>query len=181
MLAAGGTGYLYRHTTNPDIATGDGIALGYEAGAAVANLEFVQFHPTALDFGRDPAPLASEALRGEGALLVNGEGHRFMPALHDDAELAPRDIVARGVFAEIRAGHGAYLDCRKAIGDGFADKFPTVYRYCSEAGLDPRHDLLPIVPAAHYHMGGILTDKDGKTSISLQELHGTGKEYQPDD
>ena len=165
VLATGGIGGLYAVTTNPQYARGEALSMAARAGAAIADAEFVQFHPTALDFGRDPAPLASEALRGEGALLVNGEGHRFMPALHNDAELAPRDIVARGVFAEIRAGHGAYLDCRKAIGDGFADKFPTVDRYCSEAGFDPRHDLLPIVPAAHYHMGGVATNLEGRSSL----------------
>ncbi len=165
VLATGGIGGLYAVTTNPAYARGEALAMAARAGATIADAEFVQFHPTALDFGRDPAPLASEALRGEGALLVNGEGHRFMPTLHQDAELAPRDIVARGVFAEIRAGRGAYLDCRKAIGDSFAEKFPTVFRYCSEAGLDPRHDLLPIVPAAHYHMGGIATNLDGRSSL----------------
>lgn len=165
VVATGGIGGLYAVTTNPAYARGEALAMAARAGAAIADAEFVQFHPTALDFGRDPAPLASEALRGEGAWLVNGEQHRFMTALHQDAELAPRDIVARGVFAEIRAGRGAYLDCREAIGESFKEKFPTVYRYCSEAGLDPRHDLLPIVPAAHYHMGGIATNLDGRSTL----------------
>ena len=165
VVATGGIGGLYAVTTNPAYARGEALAMAARAGATIADAEFVQFHPTALDFGRDPAPLASEALRGEGAKLVNGEGQRFMSALHQDSELAPRDIVARGVFAEIRAGRGAYLDCREAIGDSFAEKFPTVYRYCSEAGFDPRHDLLPIVPAAHYHMGGIATNLDGRSTL----------------
>jgi L-aspartate oxidase len=165
VLATGGVGGLYAVTTNPTYARGEALAMAARAGAAIADAEFVQFHPTALDFGRDPAPLASEALRGEGALLINGDGHRFMPAIHEGAELAPRDIVARGVFAEILAGRGAFLDCRSAIGDAFADKFPTVYRYCAEAGIDPRRDLLPIVPAAHYHMGGIATNLDGRSSF----------------
>ncbi len=113
VLATGGVGALYALTTNPPQANGAALAMGARAGARIADAEFVQFHPTAIDIGRDPAPLATEALRGEGAILVNRAGERFMPALHKDAELAPRDIVARGVFAEIAAGRGAYLDATR--------------------------------------------------------------------
>jgi L-aspartate oxidase len=131
----------------------------------IADPEFVQFHPTAIMVGRDPAPLATEALRGEGATLINDKGERFMPARHPLAELAPRDIVARGVFAEISAGRGAFLDAREALGARFAEKFPTVYASCLAAGLDPAREPIPIAPAAHYHMGGIAVDAKGRTSL----------------
>ena len=125
----------------------------------------MQFHPTAIDIGRDPAPLATEALRGEGAMLINRAGERFMLKLHKDAELAPRDIVARGVFAEIAAGRGAYLDARAAIGRDFPEHFPTVYAACMEGGIDPVSQPIPIAPAEHYHMGGVWTDAHGRTSL----------------
>jgi L-aspartate oxidase len=162
VLATGGAGQLYAVTTNPKEAWGSGLAMGYKAGATLANMEFVQFHPTAIDIGRDPAPLATEALRGEGASLVDRDGRRFMLDLHPDAELAPRDIVARGVFSAIKAGRGAFLDCRTSIGRHFPDLFPTVYATCKSAGIDPVVDLIPIAPAAHYHMGGIWTDENGR-------------------
>jgi L-aspartate oxidase len=165
VLATGGIGNLYAVTTNPPEAQGIGLAMAARAGARIADAEFVQFHPTALDVGVDPAPLATEALRGEGATLVNTAGQRFMLNLHKDAELAPRDIVARGVFAEIRAGRGAFLDAREAIGAEFPDKFPTVTAACHRAGIDPVHDLIPVVPAEHYHMGGVATDAHGATSL----------------
>ena len=165
VLAVGGSGHLYAVTTNPAEAEGAGLAMAARAGAVIADPEFVQFHPTALDVGRDPAPLATEALRGEGASLVNRSGERFMLKLHPLAELAPRDVVARGVHAEIAAGRGAFLDCRQAIGAEFAAKFPTVYTYCRDAGIDPAKDLIPIAPAAHYHMGGVLTDANGRTTL----------------
>lgn len=178
VLATGGVGGLFALTTNPAYARGEAIAFGARAGAIIADPEFVQFHPTALDVGIDPAPLATEALRGEGARLVNRAGQRFMPALHPDAELAPRDIVARGVFAEIMAGRGAYLDCRTAIGSAFEKRFPTVYGHCRAAGLDPATDLLPVAPAAHYHMGGVATDLSGRTNIeglwAVGEVASTG-------
>jgi L-aspartate oxidase len=135
------------------------------AGAIIADAEFVQFHPTAIDIGRDPAPLATEALRGEGAILVNRSGERFMQALHADAELAPRDIVARAVFAEIQAGRGAFLDGRKEPGARFAEDFPGVTEICTSAGINPARDLIPICPAEHYHMGGIWTDARGRSSL----------------
>jgi L-aspartate oxidase len=164
VLATGGTGALYAVTTNPPEARGNGVAVAAQAGAVVADLEFVQFHPTAIDVGLDPAPLATEALRGEGATLVNRHGDRFMAPLHPDAELAPRDIVARGVFDELQSGRGAFLDCRIAVGARFAEKFPKVHEACLAAGIDPARELIPVAPAAHYHMGGVLTDANGRTS-----------------
>ena len=165
VLCSGGIGQLYAVTTNPGQSRGGGTGMAARAGALIADPEFVQFHPTAIDVGRDPAPLATEALRGEGAVLVNGQGHRFMTDLHADGELAPRDIVARGIFAEVQAGRGAFLDASKAIGRHFSERFPTVYRSCMEAGIDPSTQPIPVVPAAHYHMGGVLTDADGRTSL----------------
>ncbi|MGY4615301.1 aspartate oxidase [Bradyrhizobium sp. USDA 4472] len=155
VLATGGIGHLYAVTTNPAQANGSGLAIAARAGAVIADTEFVQFHPTAIMVGRDPAPLATEALRGEGATLINGNGERFMAAQHPLAELAPRDIVARGVFAEIAAGRGAFLDARQALGAHFAEKFPTVHASCIAAGIDPAIEAIPIAPAVHYHMGGI--------------------------
>jgi L-aspartate oxidase len=165
VLATGGIGHLYAVTTNPVEASGLGLAIAARAGAVIADPEFVQFHPTAIMAGRDPAPLATEALRGEGAVLVNESGERFMAKLHPLAELAPRDIVARGVFAEIAAGRGAFLDASKALGARFAEKFPTVYASCISAGIDPAAQPIPIAPAAHYHMGGIAVDERGRTSL----------------
>ncbi len=165
VLATGGTGGLYAVTTNPAYARGEAIAFAARAGAVIADAEFVQFHPTAMDIGIDPAPLATEALRGEGATLVNAAGDRFMPRHHPDAELGPRDIVARGVFEEIAARRGAFLDCRTAIGARFPEAYPTVYGHCRAAGIDPARDLIPVAPAAHYHMGGIATDQTGRSSV----------------
>lgn len=164
-LCSGGIGHLYAVTTNPAEARGQGLGMAARAGAVVADPEFVQFHPTAIDIGHDPAPLATEALRGDGALLINSAGERFMTAIHPDAELAPRDVVARGVFAEIMAGRGAFLDCREAIGKRFAEDFPTVNASCLAAGIDPAKQPIPVVPAVHYHMGGLLVDADGRTSL----------------
>ncbi|HEY2229406.1 MAG TPA: L-aspartate oxidase [Xanthobacteraceae bacterium] len=165
VLASGGIGHLYQVTTNPPQARGGGLAIAASAGARIADAEFVQFHPTAIAIGRDPAPLASEAIRGEGASLINGTGQRFMAKLHPQAELAPRDVVARGVFAEIAAGRGAYLDAHAAIGASFADRFPTVYQSCLAAGIDPTRAPIPVAPAAHYHMGGVETDRRGRASL----------------
>ena len=165
VLATGGIGHLYAVTTNPVEASGSGLAIAARAGAVIADPEFVQFHPTAMMVGRDPAPLATEALRGEGATLINDKGERFMLARHELAELAPRDIVARGVFAEIETGHGAFLDARSALGAQFAEKFPTVYASCIAAGIDPAKQPIPVAPAAHYHMGGISVDAHGRTSL----------------
>lgn len=164
VLATGGAGQLYAITTNPRESRGEGIAIAAGAGAVIADAEFVQFHPTAIDIGRDPAPLATEALRGEGATLVNGRGERFMRQVHADAELAPRDIVTRAVQREIATERGAYLDCRK-LGPHFVESFPTVNAACREAGIDPTKEPIPIAPAAHYHMGGVLTDRSGRTTL----------------
>ncbi|MBN9596564.1 MAG: L-aspartate oxidase [Afipia sp.] len=165
VLATGGIGHLYAVTTNPAEAGGIGLAIAARAGAIIADPEFVQFHPTALNVGRDPAPLATEALRGEGAILINGKGERFMLARDPLAELAPRDIVARGVFAEVTSGRGAFLDATKALGATFAAKFPTVNASCMAAGIDPAKQPIPVAPAAHYHMGGIAVDRHGRTSL----------------
>jgi L-aspartate oxidase len=166
VLATGGIGALYAVTTNPPEARGTGLAIAARAGATVADTEFVQFHPTAIAIGRDPAPLATEALRGDGAILVNSRGERFMQRIHTDGELAPRDVVARGVFAEIAAGRGAFLDAREAIGAAFAERFPSVYASCMSAGIDPARDLIPIAPAEHYHMGGVAVDERGRSSLA---------------
>jgi len=178
ILALGGVGALYAVTTNPAYARGEAIAMAARAGAVIADPEFVQFHPTAIDAGIDPAPLATEALRGEGATLVNRQGERFMLAIDPRGELAPRDVVARGVHAEITAGRGAFLDCRDAIGARFDTAYPTVAAHCRAAGLDPVHDLIPVAPAEHYHMGGIATDARGRTSVpglwAVGEVAGTG-------
>ncbi len=165
VLATGGIGQLYAVTTNPKESRGDGLAMAARAGASIANAEFVQFHPTAIDFGKDPAPLATEALRGEGATLVDLSGQRFMLGRHRDAELAPRDIVARGVFEELMAGRRPALDATKAVGAQFPEKFPVVYAACRAAGLDPRRVPIPVTPAEHYHMGGIRTDADARSSL----------------
>jgi L-aspartate oxidase len=164
VLATGGAGQIFAITTNPSEARGEGIAIAARAGAVIADAEFVQFHPTAINVGRDPAPLATEALRGEGALLINARGERFMRALHEDAELAPRDVVARGVWREIQSGRGAFLDCRM-LGADFAARFPTVFAACMAAGIDPTREPIPVAPAAHYHMGGISTDARGRSSV----------------
>lgn len=165
VLATGGLGGLYAVTTNPMRAQGHGLAFAARAGAVICDPEFVQFHPTALDIGADPAPLATEALRGEGAVLVDKNGRAFMADYHKQAELAPRDIVARAVEAEIKAGRGAFLDARAAIGAAFPSRFPTVFAACQKAGVDPRKEPMPVAPAAHYHMGGVAADLDGKTSV----------------
>ena len=162
VLATGGVGRLYRHTTNPREVAADGLAMAARSGVAIRDPEFVQFHPTALDTALDPLPLLTEALRGEGATLVDDSGRRYMPAVHPDAELAPRDVVARANWQQRREGP-IFLDVR-TIGAGFADRFPTVWAIAQRAGLDPRHDLLPVSPAQHYHMGGIASDDHGRTS-----------------
>ena len=165
VLATGGIGQLYRYTTNPPEATADGLALAARAGARLADIEFVQFHPTALAAGSDPLPLLTEALRGAGAMLVNEMDDRFMVAEHEAAELAPRDVVARAVWRQLQAGHTVFLDARAAIGARFSDHFPTAFAFCQRQGLDPRSDRLPVAPAAHYHMGGVAVDLLGRTSI----------------
>lgn len=165
ILCAGGSGGLYAITTNPKSSQGDAVAMAYRAGALIADPEFVQFHPTAIDIGRDPAPLATEALRGDGAHLVDARGRAFMNDYHPLGDLAPRDEVARAIHAEREAGRGAFLDCRKAVGAHFPDHFPTVFAACQSAGVDPRVAPIPVAPAMHYHMGGVVTDLWGRTSL----------------
>lgn len=165
IMAAGGVGALYEVTTNPTQARGGGIGMAARIGAVIADPEFVQFHPTAINVGKDPAPLATEALRGEGCTLVNDAGERFMLNVHEDAELAPRDVVAKAIYDEVSAGRGAWLDAREAVGEHMETEFPTVYGYCKDAGIDPAKDLIPVIPAAHYYMGGIFVDADGRSSV----------------
>ncbi|MBS0471779.1 MAG: L-aspartate oxidase [Proteobacteria bacterium] len=165
VFATGGLGALYAVTTNPLEARGEGLGMAARAGAMIADPEFVQFHPTAIAIGRDPAPLATEALRGEGAILINDRGERFMLDVHKDAELAPRDIVARALHRERAQGRKTYLDCTKAIGAAFAQRFPTVFAACKDAGIDPALQPIPVAPAAHYHMGGIASDERGRSSL----------------
>lgn len=161
VLATGGIGQLYARTTNPIEVTGDGIAMAARAGAKLADMEFVQFHPTGLDVGLDPVPLLTEALRGDGAVLVDDAGHRYMIDIHPDAELAPRDVVARANYE--RRGN-SFLDAR-CIGADFAERFPTVFAIAMEAGFDPRTDVLPVTAVQHYFMGGIAADPNGVTSL----------------
>jgi L-aspartate oxidase len=167
VLATGGMGQVYASTTNPTVSTGDGVALALRAGARVTDLEFVQFHPTALhgpSLG-DQQPLVSEALRGDGAYLVDGDGKRFMVGQHELAELAPRDVVAKGIFRQMRADgtDHVYLDARHV--PDLATHFPTITAFCLAAGVDPLTDLIPVAPAAHYASGGVRTDLHGRTSI----------------
>ncbi|QDY71632.1 L-aspartate oxidase [Qingshengfaniella alkalisoli] len=165
LLAGGGSGGLFAQTTNPPRICGQVIGLAARAGAILADPEFVQFHPTAFDIGVDPAPLATEALRGEGAVLINADGERFMTAIHPDAELAPRDIVARAIFAQRQVGKRPMLDTRDAIGGRIFSLFPGVAETCKKAGIDPTQSPIPITAAAHYHMGGVQTDAQGRASL----------------
>jgi L-aspartate oxidase len=164
VIATGGLGGLYAHTTNPAGAIGQGLVLAARAGAALADLEFVQFHPTALDVGQDPMPLISEAVRGEGATLIDESGLRFMAGL-GCAELEPRDIVSRAVWRHMGEGHRVFLDARRALGSRFATRFPAIEALCKQAGIDPATQAIPVRPAAHYHMGGIAVDAAGRTTV----------------
>jgi L-aspartate oxidase len=164
VIATGGLGGLYLHSTNPSSAIGQGLVLAARAGAALADLEFVQFHPTALDVGLDPMPLVSEAVRGEGATLIDETGFRFM-AGHGRAELEPRDVVSRAVWQHMQAGHTVFLDARAALGARFATRFPSIAASCAAAGIDPAMQPIPIRPAAHYHMGGISVDAKGRSTV----------------
>ncbi|MEN0652902.1 MULTISPECIES: L-aspartate oxidase [Hyphobacterium] len=165
VLAMGGAGGLWQVSTSPAGALGQAIAMAARIGAEIADPEFVQFHPTAMDLGRDPAPLATEALRGAGAVLIDRDGKALMDGVHDALDLAPRDIVARTVHRARQTGRKAFLDAREAIGQAFPDRFPTVFAACMDAGLDPRTTPIPVAPAAHYHMGGVFTGMDGETSL----------------
>ena len=163
VFATGGCGQVFRYTTNPMVATGDGYAIAHRAGVTLADMEFVQFHPTALDTPENPLALISEAVRGEGAILVNEKGVRFMLKEHRDAELAPRDVVSRAIYREQKRSR-VFLDARK-LGRGFTKRFPGIFALCGARGIDPRKDLIPVTPAAHYMMGGIATDLIGHSSM----------------
>ncbi|AWN34366.1 L-aspartate oxidase [Methylobacterium radiodurans] len=164
VLATGGLGALYAATTNPRGATGRGLALAARAGAVMRDMEFVQFHPTAIAAGADPMPLATEALRGEGARLVDERGEPVMAGVAG-GDLAPRDVVARGIFGALARGRTVYLDTRGALGSRMAARFPTVATLCAEASIDPAVQPIPVRPAAHYHMGGVKVDAQGATSV----------------
>lgn len=169
VLATGGIGGLFLHTTNPRGAIGLGLAMAARAGAALKDMEFVQFHPTGLDIGADPMPLVSEAVRGEGATLIDETGTRFMAGAGMEgsgrAELEPRDIVARAVWRHIQLGHRVFLDARTALGTRFVERFPGIASVCQAAGIDPVSTPIPIRPAAHFHMGGVATDASGRSSV----------------
>ncbi len=166
VLATGGSSGLYAQTTNPARIRGQGIGMAARAGARIADAEFVQFHPTAIDVGEDPTPLATEALRGEGAILIDSDGCRFMPEIHPDAELASRDTVARAVYLQAQAGKRPALDTREAIGAEIATHFPAVTEACLRNGVDPKREPIPVTAAAHYHMGGVETDLAGRSSLN---------------
>ncbi len=169
LLATGGLGQVYSNTTNPAVATGDGVAMAYGAGAEISDMEFVQFHPTALFLKGAPRFLLSEALRGEGAYLRNLELKRFMPKYHEAAELAPRDVVARAIAHELelvkRPDAAVYLDLTHLNAERVRKRFPMIYSTCMDYNIDIATELVPVRPAAHYAMGGVRTDLDGKTSI----------------
>lgn len=169
LLATGGLGQLYRNTTNPGVATGDGVAMAFRAGAEISDMEFVQFHPTALFLKNAPRFLLSEALRGEGAYLRNIEMHRFMTKYHPMAELAPRDVVARAIVHELEVSRAkepvVYLDLTHLDADHVKARFPRIYATCLEYNVDITTDLIPIRPAAHYAMGGVRSDLEGRASL----------------
>ena len=168
ILASGGAGQLYRESTNPKIATADGHAMAYRAGAALADMEMVQFHPTTLYVAGSSRALITEAVRGEGAYLVDHDGHRFMPDYHPDAELAPRDVVSRAIVEQIRKTHftHVFLDVRHLPAEPFRARFPQLDRLCQEFEIDITKDLIPIHPATHYMIGGVDADLIGRTSLS---------------
>jgi L-aspartate oxidase len=164
VLATGGYGGLYARTTTPTSLIGEGLALAWRAGAEIRDPEFVQFHPTAINVGLDPMPLATEALRGEGARLIDATGALLLGG-EPDADLQARDIVARAVHAAVASGQGAFLDARSAVGEAFPAHFPAVFATCMRAGLDPRFQPIPVAAAAHYSMGGIAAETDGATTL----------------
>ncbi|MCW5950647.1 MAG: L-aspartate oxidase [Propionibacteriaceae bacterium] len=160
VLATGGIGGLFQHTTNPLGSRGQGLGLAYRAGAVLRDLEMVQFHPTALDVATDPMPLVSEAVRGEGAFLVNERGEWVLAN-----PLSARDVVSRAEWAQLQAGHLVFLDAREHPGERFSELFPSIHKIAMTAGLDPTRDLLPVRPAAHYPMGGVAVDSDGQSTV----------------
>jgi L-aspartate oxidase len=168
ILCTGGAGQLFRYTTNPDIATGDGIAIAYRAGALIQDVEFIQFHPTALCYPGAPRFLISEAVRGEGAILRNITGERFMEKYHPQLELAPRDIVARAIVNEMELTKSTfvYIDFTHESEESVKHRFPTIYEFCLNYGLDLSSDWVPVAPAAHYMMGGVKTDLYGETAVA---------------
>ncbi|NLW50416.1 MAG: L-aspartate oxidase [Candidatus Brocadiaceae bacterium] len=167
VLATGGCGRIYRETSNPPVVTGDGLAMAFRAGASLQDMEFMQFHPTTLYVAGASRALISESLRGEGGVLRNRAGERFMDRYHPDAELAPRDVVSRSIIEELRrTGHTCvYLDVRTMSADYLATRFPTITGLCRRFGLEPSADLIPVRPAAHYMVGGVRTDLEGRTDI----------------
>ena len=167
VLASGGCGFLWRETTNPPLATGDGLAMAYRAGATVADLEFMQFHPTTLYLAGGARLLITEAMRGEGAYLKNQAGERFMPAYHPAAELAPRDVVTRAIVAEIRKSGfpHVWLDATHLGADFLRGRFPTIHHACAQFGIDIGSEWIPVHPSAHYHCGGVVTDRDGTSTV----------------
>ncbi len=168
VLSSGGAGQVFRNTTNPEVATGDGIALAFRAGAAVMDVEFVQFHPTALYLPGAPRFLISEAVRGEGAILRNIHREQFMPRYHPGAELASRDIVARAIISEMAATNSThvYLDLSPLAGEKVKKRFPTITKTCAGYGIDVANEMIPVAPAAHYMMGGVQTNLNGETSVN---------------
>ncbi len=168
LLASGGAGQVFQHTTNPPGATGDGMAMAYRAGAELADMEFVQFHPTALNVEGAPRFLLSEAMRGEGGVLLNEDGRRFMSRYHERAELAPRDVVSRAIVAELRrtATRTVYLDMTALDARFVRERFPKIYATCLRHGLDVARAPVPVSPAAHYSMGGVRTDLAGRTTVA---------------
>ncbi|WP_206093838.1 L-aspartate oxidase [Paludifilum halophilum] len=164
ILATGGCGQLYRYTTNDAVTTGDGFALAYKAGAELRDMEFIQFHPTALAVKRNPMFLVSEAVRGEGATLVNDTGESFMARYHEWRDLAPRDEVSRAIYREMQEGRRVFLDAR-SLKSSFCERFPSIYRACLSHGVDPEKEWIPVTPAAHFIMGGVQTDSCGRTRV----------------
>lgn len=184
ILASGGAGMVWRESTNPPVATGDGIAMAYRAGARIADAAFMQFHPTTLYIAGAPRVLVSEAVRGEGGVLLDSNEHRFMPAEHELADLAPRDVVSRSIHRVLskQAASHAYLDARGV--DGFAKKFPGIAAALAQFDLDAQRDLIPVKPAAHYMVGGVAVDAEGRSDVpglyivgeaSCSGLHGANR------
>ena len=186
VITAGGCGQVYLHTTNPEIATGDGIAMAYRAGARIANMEFIQFHPTTLFHPQARSFLISEAVRGHGAFLRNKSGERFMEKYDERLELAPRDVVARAIDSELkkRGEESVFLDLRHLDAEDVRLSFPSIHEKCRQVNIDITRDLVPVVPAAHYSCGGVMTDRDGKTGLkglyvagesAMTGLHGANR------